>query len=414
MTTDIAVYGLLPQGFVPASQQQLLVLVQADEVALLGQDTGLNAEQVVGAINSVIVPDLAALWELAESVYSARDPGGASFTTLDSLAELTGTIRNGATHSHVALTFFLNPLTTIPQGSLFAVAGQPTNRWATLADAVNSTSFFFDLEVTVQAQAVTPGPVVANAGTITVPASPNMPPGLLAVRNFVDAVPGVNVEQDAGMRLRREQAVDTPVGESTLPAMYASLLTVSIPDFDPVVFSCTVEENETDLTDSLGRPPHTVEAIVQFVPGLDGPQLAAARAAFAQALWQCKPGGVDTDGAQSGTALDVDSVSRAVNWTEAGSVSIYVAVTVQVDSSSYAGDAAVTTVVDSYFATLALGQEVIRNLLLVAIEGVPGVIDTPIVNIGLAASPTLSANIPINSRAVATVVDIEITDEVIS
>lgn len=260
----------------------------------------------------------------------------------------------------------------------------------------------------VPAQATQTGPIAANAGTISVIATPVS--GWTAVVNPLDASEGRVAETDPQLLLRRIEELSN-TGESTLPAMYAHLseVTATIAGIasTPVVAAVTVQENASDYYDLLGRPPHTVEAIVQFTSGLSGADLTAARAAFALQLWQSKPGGIDTVGSQSLSVLDVQGNLHTVRWTEATLVDIWVSVLLQIDPTAYGGD---TTVKDAiadptvgFQSTMLLGQRVILSQLADAILEVPGVLDVALSKllIGLSATALLPDNIAINARSLA-------------
>lgn len=317
MSTDLATYGLLPQGFVPATAAQLLALVQRDQQALIDPDYPAFAEGPEGAINSVVITHLAEVWELAGAVVAACNPGGASFQALDGLCQLTGTLRNSG-------------------------------------------------------------------------------------------------ELDAPLRLRRQQAL-TPIPRAALPAMYPLLLAVTATiggvASTKVVQALTLQQNTLPIADGLGRPPHSVEAIVQWIPGLAGADLAAARAAFALALWQSKLGGIQTVGSQSGTVIDADGEMQTVNWTEATQVPVWITLEAKIDAATYGGDITVINAIQAYFDALDLGMSVIRNRILTIVLGVPGISDVASLVIGTAPSPSLTANISVDARSVAVLRTVTITDE---
>jgi hypothetical protein len=387
--------GLDTTGFIPETADSLLAEIVADQQAGIDPNLDTSAESLIGEINEVMVTRLVALWQLGYAVYQARRPGGASFAQLDDLCAITGTLREGATYGLVKLNVGLNAGITLPAGSVASVSGQPSNRWMTTQPATNPSGS--PAVVQVQARAMVTGPVVANAGTITVRATPVT--GWTTVTNPFDAAIGHDIETDPQLRTRREIELSSP-GTGTIPALNADLAAVTV-DGISVVASVNVEANESDYFDAMGRPPHTIEAIVQFTAGLSGPDLTNARQAFANQLWASKPGGIDTVGALSATVLDVRGNPHTLRWTEPTDLPIFVAMTLEIDPTLYPGNAEAIAIVVAFGLTMRLGGEVVRNRLLTDLMELPGVVDVPILNIGVGFA-TGASNIQPNDRQLAT------------
>jgi len=389
--------GLDATGLTIKTVEQLKSEIETQQRSDIADDLDTSAESPIGQLNGTIIPKLAELWELGRVLYQARVPGGASFAALDGQCRLTGTTRKPARKGKVRLTLTVAASTTIPAGAVAQVLGQPDNRWVTLEDAVNATGI--SASVTVRAEAQTAGPFVANAGTITVIATPVA--GWTGVTNGADAAVGDAVEKDPALRVRREQelsaAASTPVD-----ALRGALLRVTDADGERVLASCTVDQNESAFTDSIGRPPHAIEAVVEFVPGLSGADLDDARQRIADAIWAGKAGGIPTWGdpvvGHSATVLDSQSVARLVRWTEPALVPIYVRATVQRDRASYAGDAAVKQAAVDYGATRRLGDDVVLSKLDGRLVSVAGVDDLVELLIGTSPSVLRPANVFIGPR----------------
>ena len=167
------------------------------------------------------------------------------------------------------------------------------------------------------------------------------------------------------------------------------------------VVACSVAHNPTGALDALGRPPHSVEATVQFTPGLAGVDLDAARLAVATQLFASVAAGIDTYGDHSTTVLDPQGDPQTVRWTEPTLVSIWVEMSLTIDPATYAGDAAVKDAVLAFGDTLRLGDDVVRARLLCALVDVPGVLDVPALTLGVTATELYPQNVVINARALA-------------
>lgn len=387
--------GLEPTGFVAKTTEEILEEIRADQRADIDVTLDQSEESLLGNLNASMSTQLSQLWELGRIVYDARRPSAASFASLDSLSAFTGTARLAATRGLVTLSVQLGAGKTLPLGSVAHVTGQNSNRWRTTATVTNSsgvTAF-----VSVAAEAEVPGVFIANAGTITVIATPVN--GWLAVTNPEDAAEGHEIETDVQLRIRREVELSRP-GTSPVPAIAADLSDVEV-DGVKVVRSVFVEENTSAYYDDLRRAPHTVEAIVQFTPGLAGEDLDNARQALAEQLWRSKAGGIDTHGDHSAVVVDSNSQSHTLRWTEPEEIEIWVDVLLKVDDATFAGTDAVIAAILAYGDTLALGADVLRAKIICALIDVPGVLDVTEVKLGKSATSKRPENVVIGPRELA-------------
>lgn len=390
-------FGLTDEGFAPKDEATILADLATAERAGIAADLDTSAESLVGQINAAVAPALAELWELGALAYAARDPGGATLAALDALCAITGTTRRAATAGLVTLRLTVAASTTVPTGVVAQVAGQPTNRWVTLEDAVNATGA--PATVDVRAAAQTTGRIVANAGTITVIATPAT--GWTAVTNPLDAAAGSDVETDAQLRLRRAAEL-SGADTATLPAIRRDVLELADAAGVPVLATALVAENPSSYTDALGRPPHAIEVVAQFRAGLTGDPLAAARQQLAAQIFASKAGGIDTYGQHTATVLDANGDPHTMRWTEPTAVPIYATALLAVDPGAYAGDAAVKDALVAYGATLRMGDDVRRARLECVALDVAGVLDVGALTLGLSSTVQAAANVAIGPRELAT------------
>lgn len=390
-------FGLQPTGFVPKTIDDVLGEIESDEQTNLGADIDLSSESAVGQLNAIVAPKLVDLWQLAQTVYNARVPNGASFTALDDLCGITGTTRLAATKGTVTLSVTLNAGVTLPAGSVASVPGQPSNLWITNVAVTNSGGA--PAVVTVAATAQNAGSVPANAGTITQISSPV--PGWTAVTNAADATPGTDQETDVQLRARRQTELAAP-GSSTVASIEADVLAMRDTSGNALVATCVVQENTSAYVDSLGRDPHTIEVIVQWLPGVTGAALTAARTQLANLLWNTgKPAGIEMAGTMVQTVTDSLGIDQLVRWTEPTGVPIYVTITVSTNSA-FGGAATVQNAIKAYGDTLPMGGTVIAEKVKGAAIAVAGVLDITAFAIDRVASPTSSTNVVMGSRELAT------------
>lgn len=377
--------GLTTSGFTAKTLEE----VRAElESALLAEFPALNTRAgVINQLLDIFASKTREVWELAEAVYASGGPSSATGDALDRLAELTGTVRRAATRSLVVATVNLDAGVTLPSGSEAHVDGDETARFRTTAAATNGGASAAN--VSVQMEAVSTGPVAANAGTLIVIATPVA--GWNSVTNAEDAVLGADRETDAELRQRRESELRA-IGGSTVEAIRSDLLEIA------TVLEVAVFENTTNAVDGDGVPAHAIEVVVRSEAG------ASDDTDIAEALWAAKPAGIATHGDESVDIEDSRGVTQAVEFTRATVVDVHLEVDVDVDGDEYPADgddliaAAVAELAD---ATLGVGDDVILSRLYGAVFGVAGVLDVTEIRVGTSPSPVSTSNLAIAARSLA-------------
>ncbi len=238
-------------------------------------------------------------------------------------------------------------------------------------------SYNADESTPVAVESVQTGPIPALAYTLTDIVNPVS--GWDAVSNLTDADAGLDEETDAEFRVRRLAALQG-LGNATPDAIRGDLLIVE------GVLSVTVFENGTDVTDGGGRPPHSIECLV------DG----GATVDIAQAIWDSKAGGIATFGGVSDAATDNQGTSHTMNFSRPTDIDIYLDITLTVDGDYPAdGDAQVEAAVLLYATDLLIGEDVIVYPYLVgSFQDIPGIL-TVVIDIGTSPAPSGDANIAI-------------------
>lgn len=372
--------GLTSTGFVGKTVEEALAELRGAVRGRLGDDVDTAAESLVGEILAIAATKIAEGYELAEAIYNARSPSGASGAALETVAALCpGINRLGATKGTVTLGVTLAAGVSLASGAVAHVAGEPSNRWVTTETVSNGGGV--PAVVTVAAEAEIAGRTLANAGTITEIATPSV--GWTAVTNATDATPGTEIERDAAFRVRREQRLQR-AASSPLDAIIAEVAEVA------GVTQCVAWENATDHTDSAGRPPHSVEVMV----------LGGTTADIGRALWNAKAAGIRTYGtAAPVTITDANGQSRTVYFSRPTSLNAYVTARVTMDPDTYAGDAAVEDAILAAGEGYLAGEDPRVSDFILAVRAVTGVTD---VEIWLGTSGIFSAqlreNLPVGER----------------
>ena len=229
----------------------------------------------------------------------------------------------------------------------------------------------------IKAQSTEFGPTEAFSGSLTV--IETVVTGWNSVTNELDASLGRFEETDAELKLRREQTLQV-AGAGTTDAIRSRLLNIE------GVSAVIVFENNTNIDDSDGRPPHSYEAVVQ---GGDEQEIF-------EEIWESKPAGIETVGNLSGTVLDSQNFQKTVKFSRPTEVNIYLELDISVDGTFPSnGASTIEQTIIAWGDALGIGSDVIVYPKLVAqLCVVQGVTDV-VIRIGKTSSPTSDDNIEI-------------------
>lgn len=187
-------------------------------------------------------------------------------------------------------------------------------------------------------------------------------PGWNSVNNLQAAAAGRDAETDAELRARYTSGVYA-LGAATLPALQANL-EVRVPGLRTV----KVFENDGDVTDSDGRPPHSIHVVARG--GLDQD--------IAQVIFDYKAAGIDTHGAVEIDVVDTEGVTHEIHFDRPTPFYIWVDVTITLlpETEEVFPPDGLTRIANNILAAgtaLGVGQDVIWQRLLAAVHAVPGV-----------------------------------------
>jgi len=342
--------------------------------AAFGDNTKTDAQSVFGQLIQLFALAISDQQQLIQGVADSFNPNSAEGAALSTLVLLNGIQRQENEFSTVSLECIATADgCTIPAGSL--VSDPATGvQVATDIDLVLAASATGN----VSATAVETGAVSAALDTLTQIDTPVF--GWASVRNPAAMTEGVNEETDTELRVRRA-AVAERAGSGSVSSIYGTVSDVSGVD------KLTVLANNGTVTDANGVEPTHVWVIVE-----GGSDADIAAAIFSK---------VGASIGLTGTTVvsHYDSVSKAsydVRFSRPSDIPIYIIVNLTVDSNYPAdGDTQVENALIAYFETLDLGDDVVHSRLYTPVNTVAGhQIDS--IYIGLAASPTGTANISID------------------
>lgn len=161
-----------------------------------------------------------------------------------------------------------------------------------------------------------------------------------------------------------------------------------------------VYENETDVTDAKGVPPHSFMPIV----------LGGLSTEVANAIWKNKPTGIRSHGDTVVSILDSQGIAHNVAFKRPTPVRIYISLTLVTDNSFPGeGSAAIKQALVDYFNNnYSVGDSIVYTRLYTPINSVSGhQIDS--FTIGKTASPTGMSNISIAFSEIASLSQDDIT-----
>ncbi|WP_279018578.1 baseplate J/gp47 family protein [Megasphaera elsdenii] len=188
----------------------------------------------------------------------------------------------------------------------------------------------------IKFRCVTVGAVNPDIGTINQIVTSI--PGWTGVLNQYAASVGQDAETDTHLRQRWNRSLFSR-GSTNIDAIAEALA-----DNVTGVTTVKVYENRTDVTDTDGRPPHSIEAIVEGGENDD----------IAKVIWKTKAGGINTYGTEHGTTMDANGTEQTLYFNRPSPVKIWLKVVISENPDETLAPAAVQQIAE---ALLAKGQE---------------------------------------------------------
>lgn len=363
---------LTSQGFTRTRLDERLTALQEAMRAIFGPPLNLDPDTMDGQALGIYAESISNLDQLAEDVYHSFNPQSATGVALSRLVQLNGIRRIEGTYSTVTLRCVGSQGTVIPAGSL--VKSTATNAtFETTEEVVIPASG----EIDVAARSAVKGALLAPAGTLTKIDTPIF--GWQTATNLLDAAPGRNEETDEQLRLRRRASTSTP-GQAIVDAMYGALTNI------PEVRQAKVYENDQDVIDANGLPPHSIYCIVE----------GGADADILDTIWLKKTAGTTTHGTTAGQVTDSMKNPHTLKFSRPADVNVWVTINLHT-RPGWPTDGAqrITNALTAWaVANQSIGEEVIHSRLFDPVNTVPGhSIDS--LYIGTAANPAGTANIAV-------------------
>lgn len=330
MTITTTAPTISAAGITAPAYSDILDYLKSKYQAIYGVDTYLEDDSQDGQLLAIFASAINDANAVAISVYSAFSPATAQGANLSSVVKINGIARAVPSSSTVDVTLVGVAGTTITNGVV-----QDTNqvKW----DLPASVTIPAAGQITVTATCEQAGAVSAAAGTVNLIATPTR--GWQTVTNASAAAMGAPVEDDADLRVRQSHSTALP-SLTVLDGIIGAVQAVA------GVTRTAAYENDTNVTDSNGLPPHVISLVVE---GGDATAIANAIAA------KKTPGG-GTYGTTTVTVTDVYGISHPINFFRPTPQAITVAVSMKALAgySSVTG-AAVQQAISDYVNSVAIG-----------------------------------------------------------
>lgn len=340
MSLDLDTLGLsatvTAEGISAPDYQTVLDTITGYFQQIYGSDAYLDPDSKDGQMVALVALAIHDANNTAISVYRSFSPATALGDALTSNVKINGITRRAATNSTVDLLLTGTVGTTITNGSVRDTNSVVWNLPATVVIGSDGT-------VVATATCANSGAVAAVAGSVNGINTPTR--GWASVTNPLAATVGVAAETDAELRVRQSQSVAL----------------ASLTPFDAVdgaianvegVTRHKLFENDQEVTDSNGLPPHSISAIVE---GGDATEIA-------NTIRSVKGQGVSTYGTTSVIVTDKYGNPYTIRFSRPIDVPVYVSITLKALTgySSEVGDE-IKAAVAAYINSLAIGDSVLLS-----------------------------------------------------
>lgn len=360
---------------------------------LFGEDIDTSDQTPLGKFIRINAYDQALAEEEIEQVYYARFPSTATGQSLDRLAVFGGISRNPAEPAVYSVLVYGTPGYTIEVGFLVGTDTELT--YYTTEEAIVGEDGMCTIEVSC-----TEAGVVGNVNADTISKITNPDANITAVDGVECISPGKDEESDADLR-ERLKAATAGGGSNNEDAIRAALLRI------PTVQYAAVISNDTDETDSEGRPPHSFEC---YVLGGDDYEQEIAETIFAK-----RPIGIQTVGDKSVSITDASGNQKTVCYSAALNVQITVRVQIKTATTYQSdGTAQIQANIAGYINGLGIGESLVLSALYGYIYSVPGVIEVTALELSTDGGSSYgTSNIAVSEYGVAVcaAVNVEVAAE---
>jgi uncharacterized phage protein gp47/JayE len=321
-------------GITAPDYADILAELQNAYYSIYGADSDLDADSQDGQFIAILAQAIYDTNQIAIAVYNAYSPATSQGTALSSVVKINGIERQSASNSTDVVTLMGVAGTVITGGQVGDNLSQGTI-WNLPPSVTIPDSGTIDETVTCAEQ----GDIQFAPGSLTVILTPTR--NWQSVTNIGPNSPGNPIESDATLRQRQAQSTALP-SLSIIEGIYGAVAAIS------GVSELQIYENQTDITDGNGIPPHSIAVVV----------LGGDIQTIADTIALKKTPGTNTYGDISVLTVDQNGVPLTINFTELEQVPLFVTVTLNPLSgyTSLIGEE-IQTAVASFINSLLSGED---------------------------------------------------------
>lgn len=276
--------------------------LQSSFQIIYGTDAYIDPDSQDGQLLAIVAQAIHDANQAVIAAYNSFSPLTAVGAALSSNVKINGITRKVPTRSQVDVLIVGQVGVVITGGLVEDASGI---RWALPA----SVTIPLSGEITVTATCQEEGAIEADAGDVNIIATPTL--GWQTVTNPAAAVPGEPVELDGALRQR--QALSTAVpSQTTLAGLLGAIRSLT------GVQQAVVYENDTNVTDANGLPPHSISLVTL---GGDAQEIG-------NTIYLKKTPGAGTFGTTDVTVTDATGLPSSVSYFQATQVPIAVRIEV--------------------------------------------------------------------------------------
>lgn len=364
--------------------------LQATFQGIFGSDAYIDPDSQDGQLLAAVAKAIKDCNDTSIAIYNAYSPATAQGVALSNAIKINGMARGVATNSTALVRIVGQVGTQINNG---VVGGVDQSRWALPAVVTVPPAGFIDVTATCTAE----GSTEADIGTLTRILTPTL--GWQSVTNLAAAAPGAPVEQDATVRQRQTTSTALPsltVLDGVVGAVAALEGVTQVKAF----------ENDTNSTDSLGLPAHSIAVVV----------LGGVDTEIANAIYIKKTPGAYTYGTTAVPVTDQFGIINTIRYFIADDVPIAAEITIEALTgyTTAVGDQIKQAVVD-YINALGINKRVDIGRLYLPAQLFGGVgsetFEVNDIEISIAPAPVGPTDVEIdfNERATSDIADITLT-----
>lgn len=377
-------------GYHYPDYQNVLKWYQEQYKSIFGADVYLGADSQDGQLLTLFATASYDVMSLGSTLFNSFSPQFAQGIQLSKNVKTNGITRLEAIPSTVDLKIVGTNGTVITNGKVEDTAG---DKWILPVTVTIPLSG----EITVTAVSEFEGAYAVGANAITKIATPTL--GWQTVTNLTASVSGRDYETDAELRIRQKKSTAQP-SQTVYSGIIGGILNIDGVD------KAELYENDTDLTDEDGIPPHTISAIVRGGDSQTIGEVIALR----------KTIGCGTFGTTSVVVADSISIPKTINFNRPTTATIKVNIAIKTLfgwSQSYASD--IQNAIIAHIDALSIGEDIIFVKLYVPanLAGTLAFESFDIASMTIAKNTGAfgSANIPILFNEIASIIatDINVT-----